>query len=84
MYSGQAGSGPNLEQGVCSFYHHNQSSLNPFKLSCDIWSINLNDFLRIKILRGATAPNNQDRLKWLLSDGSTGGLVVSKALVPQP
>ena len=26
----------------------------------------------------------QDRLKWLLPDGSTGGFVVSKALIPQP
>ena len=29
---------------------------------------------------GATAPKSQDRLKRLLPDGSTGGLVVSKAL----
>ena len=34
--------------------------------------------------RGATAPKTQDRLKWLLPDGSTGDLVVSKALIPQP
>ena len=34
--------------------------------------------------RGATAPKSQDRLKRLLPDGSTGGLVVSKALIPQP
>ena len=25
-----------------------------------------------------------NRLKWLLPDDSTGGLVVSKALIPQP
>ena len=35
-------------------------------------------------IRGATAPKSQGRLKWLLTDGSTGGLVVSKALIPQP
>ena len=34
--------------------------------------------------RGATAPKSQDRPKRLLPDGSTGGLVVSKALIPQP
>ena len=40
--------------------------------------------MKIKI-RGATAPKSQDRLKRLLPDGSTGGgLVVSKALNPQP
>ena len=32
---------------------------------------------------GATAPKSQDQLKQLLPDGSTGGLVVSKALIPQ-
>ena len=37
-----------------------------------------------KQIRGATAPKSQDRLKWLLPDGSTGHLVVSKALIPQP
>ena len=37
-----------------------------------------------KKVRGATAPKSQDRLKWLLPDGSTGDLVVSKALIPQP
>ena len=37
-------------------------------------------FLKI---RGARSPKNQDRLKRLLPDGSTWGLVVSKALVPQ-
>ena len=31
---------------------------------------------------GTTAPKNQDRLNWLLSDGSWGGLVISKALIP--
>ena len=31
-------------------------------------------------IRGATAPNNQDRLKRLLPDSSTGGIVVGKAL----
>ena len=31
-------------------------------------------------MRDATAPNGQDRLKRLLSDDSTGGLVVTKAL----
>ena len=31
------------------------------------------------LIRGATAPKIQERLKWLLPDGSTGGLVVSKA-----
>ena len=35
-------------------------------------------------IRGATAPKSQDRLKWLLPDGSTWGFVVSKALIPQP
>ena len=35
-------------------------------------------------IRGATAPKSQDRLKQFLPDGSTGGLVVSKALIPQP
>ena len=35
-------------------------------------------------IRGATAPKSQDRLKRLLPDGSTGDLVVSKALIPQP
>ena len=35
-------------------------------------------------IRGATAPESQDRLKRLLPDDSTGGLVVSKALIPQP
>ena len=34
-------------------------------------------------IHGATAPRGQDRLKWLLSDGSTGDFVVSKALIPQ-
>ena len=38
----------------------------------------------IKKIRGATAPKSQDRLKRLLPEGSTGGLVVSKALIPQP
>ena len=33
---------------------------------------------------GATAPNSPDRLKWLLPDGSTGDLLVDKALIPQP
>ena len=36
------------------------------------------------LIRGATAPKSQDRLKWVLPDGSTGDLVVSKALIPQP
>ena len=40
--------------------------------------------LQEKKIRGATAPKSQDRLKWLLPDGSTGGLVISKALIPQP
>ena len=31
-------------------------------------------------IRGTTALKSQDRLKWLLPDGSTGGLVVSKVL----
>ena len=31
-----------------------------------------------------TAPGSQDQLKWLLSDGSTEGHVVSKVLIPQP
>ena len=35
-------------------------------------------------IHGATTPKSQDRLKWLLPDGSRGGLVVSKALIPQP
>ena len=35
-------------------------------------------------IHGATAPKSQDRLKWLLSDGRTGGLVISKVLIPQP
>ena len=39
---------------------------------------------KIYYIRGATAPKSQDRLKWLLSDGSTGGLVISKRLIPQP
>ena len=30
--------------------------------------------------RGTTAPKSQDRLKRLLTDDSTGGLVISKAL----
>ena len=30
-----------------------------------------------------TDPKSQHRLKWLLSDGSTAGLVVSKALIPK-
>ena len=34
----------------------------------------------IFFIRGTTAPKSQDRLKRLLPDGSTGGLVVSKAL----
>ena len=34
--------------------------------------------------RGATAPKSQSRLKRLWPDGSTWGLVVSKALIPQP
>ena len=38
----------------------------------------------IKKIRGTTAPKSQDRLKRLLPDGSTAGLVVSKALIPQP
>ena len=38
----------------------------------------------LKRFRGATAPKSQDRLKWLLPDDSTGGLVVSKALILQP
>ena len=37
-----------------------------------------------KYIRGSTAPKSQNRLKWLLPDGCTGGLVVSKALIPQP
>ena len=37
-----------------------------------------------KSARGATALKSQDLLKWLLSDGSTGDLVVSKALIHQP
>ena len=36
------------------------------------------------LIRGATAPKSQDRLKRLLPDHSTGGLVVSKELIPQP
>ena len=32
---------------------------------------------------GSTAPKSQDRLKRLLPVGRTGGLVVSKALIPQ-
>ena len=35
-------------------------------------------------IRCTTAPKSQDQMKWLLSDGSTGGLVISKALIPQP
>ena len=35
-------------------------------------------------IRGATAPKSQDRLNCLLPDDSTGDLVVSKALIPQP
>ena len=38
---------------------------------------------KIKI-RGTTAPKSQDRLKRLLPEDSTGGFVVSKALIPQP
>ena len=34
-------------------------------------------------IRGVTAPESQDRLKWLLPDGNTGSLV-SKALILQP
>ena len=42
-------------------------------------------FLQLKnLIRGATAPKSQDRLERFLPDGSTGGLVVSKALIPQP
>ena len=37
-----------------------------------------------KLIRGATAPKSQDRLKRLLPDGSIGGLVVCKVLIPQP
>ena len=37
----------------------------------------------IYYIRGATAPKSQERLKWLLTDGSTGGLVINKALNPQ-
>ena len=29
-------------------------------------------------------PKSKQRLKWLLPNGSTGGLVVSKSLIPQP
>ena len=36
-----------------------------------------------KQIRGATAPKYQDRLKWLLPDGSTGDFVVSKTLISQ-
>ena len=43
--------------------------------------IGLHCILSIKIkIRGATAPESQDRLKRLLPYGSTGDLVVSKAL----
>ena len=38
------------------------------------------EFLSFFFFHGATAPKSQDRLKRLLPDGSTGGLVVSKAL----
>ena len=50
------------------------------------YKINTNSLLLIidKKIRGATAPKRQDRLKRLLPDGSAGGLVVSKARIPQP
>ena len=35
----------------------------------------------ISKIRGATAPKSQNQLEWLLPDGSTGGLVVSKVLI---
>ena len=46
---------------------------------------NVTQMMIVKIkIRGATAPKSQDRLKRLLPDGSRGGLLVSKALIPQP
>ena len=57
-----------------------------FHINCYNFIIFLLCILHHKIekkIRGATAPKNQDRLKRLLPDGSTGGLVVSKALIPQ-
>ena len=54
------------------------------------WSITWNEWMRmwsewIRIWRvenvgGTTALKSQDQLKWLLPDGNTGGLVVSKVL----
>ena len=35
-------------------------------------------------IRGTRILKNQDRLNWLLPEGSAGCLVVSKALIPQP
>ena len=34
-------------------------------------------------IHGATALKSQDRMKWLLPDGSAGGLVVSKVFIAQ-
>ena len=45
----------------------------------DVYEFNNCSRVINKKICGATAPKSQDRLKWLLSDGSTGGLMVSKA-----
>ena len=56
------------------FYFHTFSLIK----MCYSFSIN------IKKIRGATVPKSQGRLKWFLPHGSTGDLMVSKALTPQP
>ena len=49
----------------------------------EFWRILKFPYQLLKI-RGTTAPKSQGRLKRLLPDGSTGSLVVSKAIIPQP
>ena len=64
---------------------NNNHSLIYSKFLFKYYYLNLNDTYKYnKYIRGATASKSQNRLKRLLPDGSTGALVVSKALIPQP